>query len=76
MISSETEYQKAREELDYLTRWLARLESSDAPRRKGITCAGIVKKISRIQKEVAEFEANRLPARDDGRMTDAPRDRN
>lgn len=57
MISSKTEYQKAREELDYLGRWLSRLEDENAPARKGLTTAGVRRMISRLQDELAEYEA-------------------
>lgn len=57
MISSQTEYQKAREELDHLTRWLSRLENEKVAVRKGLTVASIRKMISRLQDELAEYEA-------------------
>ena len=57
MISSETEYHKAREELEHLTRWLSRLEDKKVTARKGLTTASIRKMISRIQEELAEYEA-------------------
>lgn len=57
MISSETEYQKAREELEHLTRWLSRLENEGVTARKGLTTASIRKMISRVQEELAEYEA-------------------
>lgn len=62
MISSETEYQKAREELEELTRWLARLEDEGVPPRKGLTSASLRKMISRVQEELAEYEAGRVSA--------------
>lgn len=57
MISSETEYHKAREELEHLTRWLSRLENEEVTARKGLTTASIRKMISRVQEELAEYEA-------------------
>ena len=57
MISSQTEYQKAREELEHLTHWLSRLEIEKAVVRKGLTVASIRKMISRLQEELAEYEA-------------------
>ena len=57
MISSQTEYRKAREEIEHLTRWLSRLENEKATVRKGITVASIRKMISRLQDELAEYEA-------------------
>lgn len=57
MISSETEYHKAREELEHLTRWLSRLENEEVTASKGLTTASIRKMISRVQEELAEYEA-------------------
>ena len=57
MISSQTEYQKAREELDHLTRWLARLESRQVTERKGLTAASVSAMIRRIQAEIDDYEA-------------------
>lgn len=57
MISSETEYRKAREELEHLARWLARLKDKEVPEGKRLTTASIRKMISRIQEEVAGYEA-------------------
>lgn len=57
MISSETECQKAREDLDYLNGWLARLESEEVADRKSLTSASVRKMISRVQEEIAEYEA-------------------
>jgi hypothetical protein len=56
LISSPTEYQKAREELDYMARWLSRLESEDAAVRKDLTISSVRKMISRLQNELAEYE--------------------
>ena len=57
MISSETEYRKAREELDHLTRWLAQVENKEGTERKGLTAASIRRMISRIEEEIAQYEA-------------------
>lgn len=57
MISSATEYRKAREELEHLAQWLARLEAKEVPEDKRLTTASVRKMISRIQEEVAEYEA-------------------
>lgn len=59
MISSETEYRKAREELDDLTGWLARLESEEATDCKSLTAASVRRMISRVQEEIAEYDAAR-----------------
>lgn len=61
MISSETEYQKAREELDQLTAWLARLEAKEVTERKGLTAASIRRMISRVHEEIAQHEAATPP---------------
>jgi hypothetical protein len=77
LISSESEYQKAREELAHLTRWLARLESSDAPRRKGLTAASVSSMIRRIQRELDDYEAapsEDAPAPDDPGAERPPED--
>jgi hypothetical protein len=60
LISSEAEYQKARDELEYLTRWLARLEGKEATERKGLTTASIRNMISRVQEEIAQYEAENV----------------
>jgi hypothetical protein len=60
LISSQTEYQKAREELEHLSRWLARLETKDGTEFKGLTAASIRRMISRVQEEIAEYEATSL----------------
>lgn len=62
MISSEREYQKAREELDYLTRWLARVESAEGTARKPLTTASIRRMICRVQAELAEYETMSVSA--------------
>jgi hypothetical protein len=56
VISSQTEYQKAREELHHLTGWLSRLENEKATARKGLTTASIRRMISRLHEELAEYE--------------------
>jgi hypothetical protein len=57
LISSETEYRKAREELDHLNEWLSRVERQHAAEPKGLTTASIRKMIARVQEELAEYEA-------------------
>ncbi len=57
MISSEIEYGKAREELDYLTDWLARLEGEEAADRKSLTSDSVRGMISRVQEEIGAYEA-------------------
>jgi len=57
VITSEIEYEKALEELDYLGRWLANLERKQGADRRPLTTAGIRKMIARIQEEVADYEA-------------------
>jgi len=68
LISSLTEYQKTLEELEYLTHWLSRLENEKAAANKGLTVASIRKMISRLQEELAEYEAagaSVLPSREE-----------
>ncbi|MGA2059125.1 MAG: hypothetical protein ABSG67_01490 [Thermoguttaceae bacterium] len=60
MISSENEYQKAREEIEHLNRWLTRLETEKGTKFKGLTASSIRKMISRIQEELAKYEAANL----------------
>jgi hypothetical protein len=57
VILSQTEYEKAREELDHLGRWLARLETAEETERKGLTVASVRRMISRVEQEIAEYEA-------------------
>lgn len=57
MISSETEYRKACEELDYLNDWLARLNSPEVADRESLTSASVRRMISRVQEEIAKYEA-------------------
>ena len=57
MISSQTEYSKAREELQYMTDWLSRLQGEGATVRKGLTTASVRKMIARLEEEIAEYEA-------------------
>ncbi len=62
MIASQTEYQKAREELEHLNRWLARLETQQGAEFEGLTAASVRKMISRVHEEIAEYEATIPPA--------------
>lgn len=57
MISSRTEYEKAREELDHLNRWLASLEAKQGADRRPLSIASVRKMICRVQEELAEYEA-------------------
>ena len=74
MISSQTEYQKAREELDHLTRWLARIENEEANARKGLTTASIRRMICRVQEELAEYETMSVSAPPGSEKQTAPDD--
>jgi hypothetical protein len=65
LISSETEYQKAREELEHLTAWLARLENREVTERKGLTGASVRRVIARVQDEIAQYEAAHASAAPD-----------
>lgn len=62
MISSDSEYQKAREELEQLTAWLARLEKKEVAKRKGLTAASVRRMIARVHDEIAQYEAGLLSA--------------
>lgn len=57
MITTETEYQQAQEELRSLEQRLARLQQSHPIGSKGFTKAGIRKMIARLHEELAIFEA-------------------
>jgi BMFP domain-containing protein YqiC len=57
LIASQTEYLRAREELEYLNDWLSRLEDKNATPHKAITSASVRKMIARLQEELAEYEA-------------------
>lgn len=56
MISNETEYGRAREELAYLESWLGRLENTPPTPENGLTRAGVRKMIARIQEELGMYE--------------------
>jgi len=60
VIASETEYENAREELDHLARWLNRLETVEVAERKVLTITSVRRMISRVQEELAEYEAASL----------------
>ncbi len=57
MISSEIEYKKAQEELEYLRAWVARLASDTSTARAGFTVVSVRSMISRVSKEIADYEA-------------------
>ena len=56
MISSKSEYQKAREEIEHLKGWLARLANDVRVQREGFTAASVQKMISRVQQEIADYD--------------------
>lgn len=58
MISSRTEYDKAREELRVLEERLARLQQDHPVGSKGFTKAGIRKMIARLHEELAVYEGS------------------
>jgi hypothetical protein len=74
LISSETEYQKAREELEQLTAWLGRLENKEATERKGLTAASVHRMIARVHEEIAQYEAARASTPRDSEMGEEPDD--
>lgn len=57
MISSENEYRKALEELVHLRSWLARLGNDVGTERKGFTVASVQRMMSRLRREVADYES-------------------
>jgi hypothetical protein len=61
LISSQTEYLKAREELEFLTTWLTQLERRRPENRKVFTISGIRKKIAKLHEELAAFEGRGEP---------------
>jgi hypothetical protein len=58
MISSPSEYEKAREELHALEERLARLQRDHPIGSKGFTKAGIRKMIARLHEELAVYEGS------------------
>jgi hypothetical protein len=56
MIADLTQYEKAKEELEYLEKWLSDLQTESPLPKKGLTRAGIRKMIARIHEELAVFE--------------------
>ena len=58
MIATETEYDKALEELRSLEERLSRLQRSNPVGSKGFTKAGIRKMIARLHEELAVFEGS------------------
>ena len=59
MISSEIEYNKAKEELEYLRGWAARLVNDMSSERAGITLLSVRSMISRVAEEIANYEASK-----------------
>jgi hypothetical protein len=58
MITSRVEYEKAREELDHLQKWLEELRRANPVHEKGLTKAGVRKMIARLQEEIGFFEGS------------------
>ncbi len=58
MIATETEYEKAQDELRSLEDRLSRLQESNPIGSKGFTKAGIRKMIARLHEELAVFEGS------------------
>ena len=58
MIWSQTEYEKAQEELRVLEERLARLQETHPLGSKGFTKAGIRKMIARLHEELAVYEGS------------------
>lgn len=70
MISSATEYQKTQEELAYLHAWIQRLSGDTSTDRSGFTEASVRTMISRVEEEIAEYEATK---KDSKHATDMPK---
>lgn len=58
MIATETEYEKAQEELRSLEERLSRLQQSNPAGSKGFTKAGVRKMIARLHEELAVYEGS------------------
>ena len=58
MISNESEYQKARDELKSLESWFKRLNREHTGAGKGMTKAGIRKLMARLHEELAVYEGS------------------
>lgn len=58
MIATETEYEKAQEELRSLEERLSTLQQSNPAGSKGLTKAGIRKMIARLHEELAVYEGS------------------
>jgi hypothetical protein len=58
MISKNTEFQRAQEELRDLTERLKKLKPSHSGGSKRLTKAGVRKMIARLREEIAIFEAS------------------
>ena len=59
MISNNEEYAGALREIEYLDAWLGKLAKEFPRGERGLTMAGIRKKLAKIQEELAVFEAER-----------------
>jgi hypothetical protein len=57
LISSQQECEKARQELDYLRAWLARLANDTSAARMGLTVLSVRSMIGRISQEIADYRA-------------------
>lgn len=56
MISSEIEYESAKNELQHVQAWLDRLQREHPHPEKGLTKAGLRKMIARLHEELAVYE--------------------
>jgi hypothetical protein len=59
MITNNTEYEKACEELKRLEQWLERLRQEHPGHEKGLTKAGIRKMIAQLHEEIGVYEGSR-----------------
>jgi predicted outer membrane protein len=58
MISNETEYRKAQDEIRMLEQRLQKLQEANPIGEKGFTKAGVRKMIARLHEELAVFEGS------------------
>lgn len=58
MISTEQQYESAKEELSHLEEWLSRLQREHPAHSKGLSKAGIRKMIARLHEELAVYEGS------------------
>ena len=70
MISSEFEYTKAQEELEYLRAWATHLVNDTSTERAGFTLLSVRSMISRVSKEITDYEASKPVTEDAESITE------